>query len=129
MTPFATLTEPLSMVPGVGSAVCQRIFPVTDGNFLYANQAVLEYTGLTKEEMKSGNFREVFHREDLDRLREQRAAALARGVPFEYELRVRSRRDGQYRWFLVQYNPLRDERGEVIRWYATGTDIDDRCRR
>jgi formate hydrogenlyase transcriptional activator len=35
-------------------------------------------------------------------------------------------RDGQYRWFLVQYNPLRDERGEVIRWYATGTDIDDR---
>ena len=36
------------------------------------------------------------------------------------------RRDGQYRWFLVQYNPLRDERGQVIRWYATGTDIDDR---
>src|SRR6202043_2555124 len=49
-----------------------------------------------------------------------------RGVPFEYELRVRRSRDGQYRWFLVQYNPLRDERGEIIRWYATGTDIDDR---
>jgi formate hydrogenlyase transcriptional activator len=39
---------------------------------------------------------------------------------------VRRSRDGQYRWFLVQYNPLRDERGEIIRWYATGTDIDDR---
>jgi formate hydrogenlyase transcriptional activator len=36
------------------------------------------------------------------------------------------RKDGHYRWFLVQYNPLRDERGEVIRWYATGTDIEDR---
>jgi PAS domain S-box-containing protein len=108
-------------------AIPQLIVAIgTDGNFLYANQAVLKYTGLTKEEMKSGNFREVFHSEDLERLRDQRAAALSRGVPFEYELRVRRSRDGQYRWFLVQYNPLRDERGEIIRWYATGTDIDDR---
>jgi formate hydrogenlyase transcriptional activator len=108
-------------------AIPQLIVAIgTDGNFLYANQAVLKYTGLTKEEMKSGNFREVFHSEDLERLRDQRAEALSRGVPFEYELRVRRSRDGQYRWFLVQYNPLRDERGEIIRWYATGTDIDDR---
>jgi formate hydrogenlyase transcriptional activator len=108
-------------------AIPQLIVAIgTDGTFLYANQAVLEYTGLTKEEMKSGNSREVFHPEDLERLRDKRAAALSRGVPFEYELRVRRSRDGQYRWFLVQYNPLRDERGEIIRWYATGTDIDDR---
>jgi formate hydrogenlyase transcriptional activator len=108
-------------------AIPQLIVAIgTDGNFLYANQAVLKYSGLTKEEMKSGNFRKVFHSEDLERLRDQRAAALSRGVPFEYELRVRRSRDGQYRWFLVQYNPLRDERGEIIRWYATGTDIDDR---
>jgi len=98
----------------------------TDGTFLFANRAVLEYTGLTKEEMKSGNFRQVFHPEDLERLRDERAAALARGGPFEYELRVRRSRDDQYRWFLVQYNPLRDEQGEIIRWYATATDIDDR---
>ena len=110
-------------------AIPQLIVAIgTDGNFLYANQAVLEYTGLTKEEMKSGNSREVFHPEDLERLRDKRAAALSRGVPFEYELRVRRSRDGQYRWFLVQYNPLRNERGETIRWYATGTDIDDRKR-
>ena len=87
---------------------------------------MLEFTGLTKEEMKSGNVREVFHPEDVERLREERAAALSRGVPFEYELRVRRVLDGQYRWFLVQYHPLRDQRGEIIRWYATGTDIDDR---
>jgi formate hydrogenlyase transcriptional activator len=41
------------------------------------------------------------------------------------ELRAR-RRDGQYRWFLVRYNPLRDEQGRILRWYATGTDIEDR---
>jgi formate hydrogenlyase transcriptional activator len=63
----------------------------------------------------------------VERLRGERGAALARGVPFENEQRVR-RKDGQYRWLLIQYNPLLDERGEVIRWYATGTDIDDRKR-
>jgi PAS domain S-box-containing protein len=108
-------------------AIPQLIVAIgTDGNFLSANRALLEYTGLTKEEMKSGNFRGVFHPEDVERLREQRAAAISRGVPFEYELRVRRSRDGQYRWLLVQYNPLRDEQGKIIRWYATGTDIDDR---
>ena len=58
-------------------------------------------------------------------MHDQREAAISRGVPFEYERRVRHR-DGQYRWLLIQYNPLRDEHGNVIRWYATGTDIDDR---
>jgi formate hydrogenlyase transcriptional activator len=107
-------------------AIPQLIIAIgTDGNFLYANQAVLEYTGLTKEEVGSEKFPEVFHPEDSERLREQRNVAISRGVPFEYERRVR-RRDGHYRWFLTQYNPLRDERGEIIRWYATGTDIDDR---
>jgi PAS domain S-box-containing protein len=107
-------------------AIPQLIIAIaTDGNFLSANQAVLEYTGLTKEEVASGSFREVFHPEDSERLRDERGASLSRGVPFEYERRVR-RRDGQYRWLLVQYNPLRNEGGEIIRWYATGTDIDDR---
>src|SRR6266478_2264152 len=96
-----------------------------DGKFLYANQAILEYTGLTKEEVRSESFRDVFHREDSERLRDERDAAISRGAPFEYERRVR-RKDGQYRWFLAQYKPLLDEGGEVIRWYVTGTDIDDR---
>jgi len=107
-------------------AIPQLIVAIgADGNFLSTNQALLDYTGLTKEEPASEKFLHVFHPEDSERLRNQRAAALSRGVPFEYERRVRHR-NGHYRWFLVQYNPLRDERGEVIRWYATGTDIDDR---
>jgi PAS domain S-box-containing protein len=97
----------------------------TDGNLQYANQALLEYTGLTREEVGSAKFREAFRPEDSERLRDVRDTAILRGVPFEFERRVR-RRDGQYRWFLAQYKPLLDQRGEVIRWYATGTDIDDR---
>jgi formate hydrogenlyase transcriptional activator len=95
---------------------------------MYANQATLDYTGLTAEDVTSAHFRErIFHPEDLERLQDQRKAALSRAVPFEVEQRAR-RKDGQYRWFLIRYNPFRNEQGQVIRWYATGTDIEDRVR-
>ena len=99
-----------------------------DGTPIYANQAVLDYSGFTMEDVVASDFRaRLFHPEDLERLREERQAALSRGVPFEIEQRAR-RKDGQYRWFLVRYNPFRDEQGRLVRWYATGTDIDDRKR-
>src|SRR5260370_23800103 len=69
----------------------------------------------------------MFHPDDLERSRDERKTALARGLPFEVEQRA-LRRDGQYRWFLIRYNAFRNEQGQVIRWYATGTDIDDRVR-
>jgi formate hydrogenlyase transcriptional activator len=97
-----------------------------DGTPVYANQAVLDYTGLTMEDVITSDFRaRIFHPEDLERLREERRAALARGLPFEIEQRA-LRKDGQYRWFLIRYNPFRDEQGRLVRWYATGTDIEDR---
>jgi PAS domain S-box-containing protein len=99
-----------------------------DGSPIYANQAVLDYAGLTMEDVITSDFRaRIFHPEDLERVREERQAALSRGLPFEIEQRAR-RKDGQYRWFLIRYNPFRDEQGRIIRWYATGTDIDDRKR-
>jgi formate hydrogenlyase transcriptional activator len=88
----------------------------------------LDYTGLTPEEVKAGDFRSlVIHPEDIEVLRNTHQLALSRGVPFENEQRAR-RKDGQYRWFLIRYNPLLDENGSVLRWYATATDIDDRKR-
>jgi formate hydrogenlyase transcriptional activator len=95
---------------------------------IYANRATLAYTGLTADDVFAPNFRErIFHPEDLEKFRNERKAALARGLPFEFVHRALGK-DGQYRWFLIQYNPFRNERGEVTRWYATGTDIDDRAR-
>src|SRR2546422_2889676 len=97
-----------------------------DGRTLYANKVTLEYAGLGLEDVTSPGFRErLFHPEDMERVRNERQEGLAAGIPFELEQRVR-RLDGQYRWFLIRYNPFRDEQGRVIRWYATGTDIDDR---
>jgi formate hydrogenlyase transcriptional activator len=99
-----------------------------DGTALYANQTVLDYTGLTLEDVQREDQRaRVFHPEDVERLREERHEALARGKPFEIEQRALGK-DGKYRWFLIRYNPLRDDGGHIIRWYATGTDIEDRKR-
>jgi PAS domain S-box-containing protein len=97
-----------------------------DGRPLYANRVTLEYTGLTMEEMNTECIRNrIFHPEDLERLGEVRQDALLKGVPFEREQRILGK-SGEYRWFLSRYNPLKDEQGRTIRWYATATDIDDR---
>jgi len=97
-----------------------------DGRTLYANRVTLEYSGLNLEDVTSADFRQrVFHPDDLERVAAERQRLLSGEVPFELELRAR-RHDGKYRWFLIRYNPFRDEQGRVIRWYATGTDIDER---
>jgi len=95
---------------------------------LYANQATLDYTGLKSEDVLSPHFRErIFHSDDLERLRDERKAAFDRGLPFEAEMRALGK-DGHYRWFLIRYNPFRNEQEQVTRWYATGTDIHERVR-
>src|SRR5882724_11485047 len=82
------------------------------GEPLYANQATLDYTGLTADDVVSPGFRErMFHPEDLDQFREKRKTALERGLPFEAEMRA-LRNDGEYRWFLIRYNPFRNEQGQ-----------------
>src|SRR5712671_1460863 len=94
----------------------------------YANQATLDYTGLNIADVVAPGFRErIFYPDDLERLRTDRRASLERGIPFEAEQRALGR-DGQYRWFLIRYNPFRNEQGQVTRWYATGTDIHERFR-
>src|SRR4029450_8947026 len=97
-----------------------------DGSILYANQVVLNYVGLSLEDIKADDWpAEILHPDDLERTRDERQRGLSRGEPFQVEQRVR-RKDGQYRWFLSRFNPLRDDEGRIIRWYATGIDIEDR---
>jgi len=93
-----------------------------DWSPLFANRRELEYTGLTMEDVQS-----IFHPDDLNKLRGIRERALSEGDPFEMEARILGK-DGQYRWFLIRDNPLRDERGRVIRWYDTRTDVEDQKR-
>jgi formate hydrogenlyase transcriptional activator len=76
---------------------------------------------------EEGFFTRVFHPDDIDRVREERRVGLLEGLPFELEMRSLFK-SGQYRWQLVQYDPIKDERGKIIRWYVTATDIDDQKR-
>src|SRR5258706_868036 len=94
-----------------------------DGTAVYANRVALKETGLTSEEVRAqGFFLSAFHPEDAGTLKAHRDAGLLRGEPFELEMRG-LRQDGEYQWRLIQYNPLRDDHGRIVRWYATGTDI------
>ena len=98
-----------------------------DGVTLYANQVALDNTGLTLDEViKEGFLERACHPDDLNRvLLDERRVGLLEGVPFDLEMRL-LRKSGQYRWHLMQYNPLKDEGGQIVRWYVTATDVDDR---
>jgi len=125
----AKLREDERALRRITDAIPQNIVVLDpDGSPIYANQATLDYTGLTMADVISSDFRtRIFHPEDLKRVRDPRQAALADGLPFELELRALGK-DGQYRWFLIRYKPFHDEQGRLVSWYATGTDIDDRKR-
>jgi PAS domain S-box-containing protein len=100
----------------------------TEGAVQYVNQAVMDYTGLSMEDVQQEDYRDrVIHPEDFKRVRAPRAAGLRRGAPFSTEQRVLGN-DGQYRWFLVRYKPLLDEEGRIVRWYVAAFDIEDRKR-
>ena len=98
--------------------------PDRDRTRLYVNQAALDYFGLTLEEWQTSD-RRFYHRDDWERMLRETESDFVNGLPHEGEVRF-LRRDGQYRWFLVRWSPLRDEQGRLVRWYAAGTDIEDR---
>ncbi len=108
-------------------AVPQHIFVLEpDGRFRYANRRDLEYTGLTLQDVLApDHLAKILHPDDLERIRCESEQVIAQGIPWESEARLLGK-DGQYRWFLIRLNPLRDEQERVIRWYGTRTDIEDR---
>src|SRR3954468_20924657 len=126
-TPSVSLSE--QEVRGIVDAIPHVIIVLApDGSPIYANKWMLDYIGFTDDEVRQPGVRaRIFHPDDLVGLETKRREAMSIGLPFETEQRAR-RYDGQYRWFLNRYYPLRDEQGRILRWYATGMDIDDRKR-
>jgi formate hydrogenlyase transcriptional activator len=92
---------------------------------VFNNQAALDYYGLTLEEWHNADWRGVIHPQDTERVWNEAISGFRSGFPYEMEIRLR-RKDGQYRWFLFRFNPIRDEQGHLTRWYAAATDIEDR---
>ena len=97
-----------------------------DGTLDFINRRWLEYTGLSLEQAIKEPTLTVYP-EDLPRVMEKWLADKAAGQPTEDEMRLR-RADGEYRWFLVRTVPVLDEQGNIVKWYGTSTDIEDRKR-
>jgi PAS domain S-box-containing protein len=91
----------------------------------YANRTALDYLGISLDEWRHETFAHSTHPDDSERLKTSKDRALSSGSAYEVELRLR-KHDGSYRWFLARYDPVRDDKGQITRWYVTATDIEDR---
>jgi PAS domain S-box-containing protein len=98
-----------------------------DGSVDFVNRRWLETTGLSMEDALGWDWGSVVHPDDLARYVDEWRAALAAGEPTESEVRLR-RADGKYRWWLTRNVPLRDEFGNIVNWYGTAIDIEERHR-
>jgi len=94
---------------------------------LYANRVTLSYFGVTLDEWRQSDRRSEVHPDDFDSIKAHIDRSLTTGAAGELEMRLRAG-DGTYRWFLVRSNPLRDDQGQLVRWYIAYTDIEDRKR-
>ncbi|HEY1983805.1 MAG TPA: ATP-binding protein [Terracidiphilus sp.] len=99
-----------------------------DGSVDFVNRQWREYTGFSREKTSGSGWQEAVHALDLERHMEKWHASLATGTLLETEARFRRAADAQYRWFLVRAVPLLDKDGQIVKWFGTLTDIEDRKR-
>ena len=117
----AELREVVDTIP----AIVWSTLP--DGSNTYVNKRFLEYSGSSAEHMAGSGWKALIHADDVERHAGKWMEAVATGKPLENEVRTR-RSDGQYRWQLDRGVPLRDEHGNIVKWYGVTTDIEDRKR-
>jgi PAS domain S-box-containing protein len=98
-----------------------------DGSNTYVNKHFVGYSGLSAEQTARSGWQAAIHPDDRERHAGKWMEAVATGKPHENEVRFR-RSDGQYRWHLDRGVPLRNEAGNIVKWYGVATDIEDRKR-
>jgi PAS domain S-box-containing protein len=96
-----------------------------DGAAEFFNQPCLDYSGLSSDQALEWGWISVVHPDDVASLLRTCRATWMSGIRGEAEARLR-RFDGEYRWFLLRNQPLHDEAGNIVKWYGSGTDIEDR---
>jgi PAS domain S-box-containing protein len=110
---FRTLANHISQLAWMADA--------TGSRFWY-NQRWYDYTGTTLQQMQGRGWQSVHHPDHVGRVVEQMRRSVATGDAWEEMFPLR-RQDGTYRWFLTRAVPIRDEGGQVTRWFGTATDI------
>src|SRR6185503_8895452 len=119
-----TSEDVLRMVIDTIPAMAWSVLP--DGTVDFLNQRWMDYAGLSLQEYVKDPM-QVIHPEDIPRVMEKWLIDMPAGRPYEDEMRLR-RADGEYRWFLIRTVPLRDKQGNIVKWYGTSVDIEDRKR-
>ncbi len=98
-----------------------------NGVITYANERRSEYGGTRRLPNGTYQWKGMLHPDDAEASLRAWNEALANGETYEYEHRMMMA-DGSYRWHLSRGVPFHDERGEVVRWFGTSTDIEERKR-
>jgi PAS domain S-box-containing protein len=96
-----------------------------DGAIDYCNQRVLDYTGLSAEQVRGAGWMKSVHPDDIGKMEQAWKAAVSTGMPFQYEFRGRRAADNAYRWCISSALPLRNQEGRVIKWFGTVVDLHD----
>jgi len=111
----------------LGDSIPQQVWTaLPDGSLDYVNERVLTYFGRTFEQMIGWGWSELVHPDDLPRCVELWSESLRTGALYEYEFRLRRDSDSTYRWHLTRALPMRGEDGEIVQWFGTNTDIEER---
>lgn len=96
-----------------------------DGWLDYYNQRWFDYTGMTLEQTQGWGWKPVLHPEEVQTCIDTWSESVRTGQPYEIEYRFRRAVDGQYRWHLGRAFPLKDEEGQILKWFGSCTDIHD----
>ncbi|HEX6483989.1 MAG TPA: PAS domain-containing sensor histidine kinase, partial [Ktedonobacteraceae bacterium] len=99
-----------------------------DNRLDYCNQGYCAYTHATFEQLQGHGWRQFLHPEEAEGVLAFRHETLATGEPYESECRLRNGQTGEYRWFLCRGTPVRDETGQIVKWFGTNTDIEEQKR-
>jgi PAS domain S-box-containing protein len=99
-----------------------------DGLSDYFNRRFCDYTHATREQLYGYGWSQFLHPDDFERTLAAREHALRTGTPYEVEYRFREGQTGCYRWFLARAMPVRDDTGQIVKWFGTCTDIDEQKR-
>jgi len=124
-TAMAALRESEQRFEAIVNSIDQMIWSTRpDGYHDYFNQRWYEYTGVPEGDTDGADWETVFHPEDRAEAWARWQESLATGKPYHVEYRLRHR-SGTYRWVIGRAQCVRDDNGEIIRWYGTCTDIHD----
>jgi PAS domain S-box-containing protein len=96
-----------------------------DGAIDYCNRRVLDYTGLVAEQVHGEGWLQSVHPEDMEKMSRAWATAVSTGEPLQHECRCLRASDRAYRWCLSSALPLRDQTGQVVKWFGSVVDLHD----